>query len=278
MKLGIIIDSSSGLSKEESEKRGYGFLPLYININGKEYRDGIDISIDEFYSMIKIDDEIRTSATPPTLSEKIIKEFSLKNDYVLVYSISEHLSSQCNNLKITARKFKNVHVVSSNGVGHAIVKDVEELAKIANKEDYSWEIIKEYANKLTKAQYGVAIPTTMNWLVKGGRVNSTVAGMANLLKIIPIISFKNGSLDKFGKGRVFKKAIVKMSKKLKEEVGDDVEYIIYNGNNQNIGEYKKDIEKIIGKEIKVFSFPPVIGSNIGPNAVALISRKASKYK
>ncbi|NQZ66134.1 MAG: DegV family protein [Mycoplasmatales bacterium] len=278
MKLGIIVDSSSGMSKKESEKRGYGFLPLFLNIDGQEYRDGVDINNEEFFKKVNIDSDIRTSASPPGLSEKIIHEFSEKYDYVIVYPLSEKLSSQCSNLKMVAQNFDNVHVVTSKAVGRTIIKDIEEMEKYLEKSSISWEEVKKKFQKLTDSHYGVAAPKTMKWLVKGGRVSPAVAGMANLLKIVPIISLKDGSLEKFGKGRVFKKAIIKMTKLLKEEVGDNVEYVLYNGGNPDIEEHKKDIEKVIGKKLEIIPFPPVILSHIGPGVIALITRKSITNK
>lgn len=272
MKLGIVIDSSAGLMKNEAEKRKYGFLPLYLNIDNKEYGDGIDITPEQYYSKININHEVKTSATPPTIIEDVLKKISQENDFVIVYPISKKLSSQTNNIQVIAKNFPNVYVVPSLGVGYAITRDVETLEEMA-KNGASWLEIKETANKLTNSLYGFAAPATMKWLVKGGRITNAAAGMANLLKIVPLISFKNGGLDKFGKGRVFKKTIIKASNQLLKEVGKEAEYIIYDGGNLNIKEYKSDIEKVIGRKLQTYPFPPVIGNHIGPGVIALISRK-----
>ena len=272
MKLGIVIDSSAGISKKDANKRGWGFLPLYLNIDGKDYADGIDITPEQYYDLVNINSEVRTSATPPGIAMDIIEKKAKENDYVLVYALSTGLSSQTNNIKMITQDLDNVFVVPSLGVGFAITRDAEELEKMA-KSGTSWSKIKEVSIEMTNSLYGVAAPETLKWLVKGGRVSSGVASMANLLKIVPLISFENGKLEKYGKARVFRKAVKKVARELKEKFGDSVEYIIYHANNENISALEESIYEVIGHKIPTVLFPNVIVNHTGPGVVAIITRK-----
>ncbi|WP_334687351.1 DegV family protein [Mycoplasmopsis felis] len=51
------------------------------------------------------------------------------------------------------------------------------------------------------------IPKHNDYLVKGGRLSPAAATIAKLLKIVPLIRFENGKLEKQGKGRLFLKSI-----------------------------------------------------------------------
>lgn len=272
MKLGIVIDSSAGIIKSEADKRNWGFLPLYLNIDGKDYADGIDLIPEEYYKLINIDSEVRTSATPPGIASDILDKASKEFDYVVVYTLSMHLSSQMNNIKMLSNEYSNVYVVPSLGVGYAITRDCEQLQKLA-EEGKSWDEIKEMADQYANNQYGIAAPETLKWLVKGGRIGSAAASMANLLKVVPMIAFENGKLVKYGKGRVFRKTVAKIAKDLYDKYEDNVEYIIYHSDNKDIDEYKKVIDEIIGKDIRVSYFPSVIVNHIGPGTMAIITRK-----
>lgn len=273
MKLGIIIDSSAGLTKKEADERGWGFLPLHLYINGKEYIDGIDIQAKTYYSEIKLDDEVKTSASSPGEIMEILGKMSRENDHVIVYALSKGLSSQTNNIAMIARDLDNVHVVPSNNVGYAIVDACEKIEKMAKKKNVSFNDIIKEVEDIDQSIYGVAIPDTLKWLVKGGRVNNSVARMANLLKIIPLIKFENGQLDKFGKGRILKKALAKVATHFKEE-RPGCKYMIYSAQNKDIEELKEIIVEHIGtKEIEIKDFPPIIGNHIGPGVIAIISYK-----
>ena len=270
MKLGIIVDSSCGLTKVEANAKGWGFLPLIMNINGKDLQDGIDIDSKTFYSQLSIDDSVRTSATPPALILDLFEEFSKSNDLVIVYGLSKELSSQTNNMKMFAKDFPNIHVVDSTGVAEMIVRDLEVIEKMNNDKVTSDEI-KNKIDQLSHSQWGIAVPETLKWLVKGGRVSSSVAGMANLLKIVPIIKFENGKLEKHGVGRVFRKSINNAAAEV-EEIGKD-ELIILHGENTDINDIHKSMEETLDKKVEVKYFPPIIALHTGPGVVAIITRK-----
>lgn len=271
MKLGIIIDSSAGLTKAETDKKGWGLLPLYLSIDGKDFADGIDITPEEYYANININQDVRTSATPPGLIMDMFEKFSKKYDHVLVYGLSKSLSSQSNNLMTFASEFKNIHVVESKGVGYSIVRDVE-LAETMSK-DHDIESIVKKMNDLSAQQYGLLLPATMQWLVKGGRVSNSAAAMANLLKIVPIIEFKEGKLDKYGKGRVFSKAVIKTATSLKEDLGSSREIIIYHGEFDGMQDILNELKTTLGNEIIFKYFPPIVANHTGPEVIGIMSRK-----
>ena len=269
MKIGIIIDSSAGITKAEATKMGFEFLPLYLTINGKDYADGIDIDANKYYKNIKIDDDVRTSATPPGIIMDTLEKASKKYDHVIVYPLSKELSSQFNNISMMAKEHKNVTVIDSKGVGYMIIENLQHAKEEIEKGDVKAAV--EKINNLSSSQLGVVIPETMDWLVKGGRASSSAASMANLLKIVPLILFKDGKLDKYGKGRVFKKAVIKTADQVKDEFKGDREWIIYNAGNKDIKEHHKNIEEALGTKVKVYPMPPIIGNHTGPGAIGIVS-------
>lgn len=272
MKLGIIVDSACGLTKMQANKRNWGFAPIIVTINGQDYNDGVNIDAKSYYKIIDINSDIKTATTPLGDINSVLEKASKKFDYIIVYPISNELSAQTNNFTRIAKKFKNVFVIPSNSVGYAIVKDCEILEQMAH-DGKSWEEIKNYALKLTRAHFGLAAPKTMKWLVKGGRVSGTTASMAKLLKIVPIIQIKNGKLEKFGKGRIFEKTVEKMARFLKDKYKANSEkycFSIYHGDNKAIATIAKNINEYIPISDTTF-FPPAIGGHIGPGVVAIVA-------
>ena len=57
----IIVDSGSDLLPEVACERNIQVLPLLANVNGVEYRDGIDLERDGFYALLE-----ETGAFPKT--------------------------------------------------------------------------------------------------------------------------------------------------------------------------------------------------------------------
>ena len=52
-KIKLIFDSMADLTKDQIEKYDIEFLPLNVILDDKEYKDGIDFELDEFYQLLK---------------------------------------------------------------------------------------------------------------------------------------------------------------------------------------------------------------------------------
>ncbi|MCC3161171.1 MAG: DegV family protein, partial [Mollicutes bacterium PWAP] len=266
----IIVDSSSSITKEEAKKLGIILLPLIITINGKDYRDGVDITPSEYFKNIKINDEIRTSATSIGIIEETLKKASEKFDHVIVYPLSTKLSSQNQNIQLISKNFDNVHVLNSHGVGLAIKSDVLNIKKFYKTEKNIHKIV-EYSQSITNKQFGILIPSQLDWLVKGGRVKKSIAVMAKMASIFPIIQFKDGSLSKWGKGRNQSKSFIKASKVVQKSSGENTKFIIMHSGFENIDLLASKMEKELNIKIEIGLCPPVIVNHIGTKALIFLS-------
>ena len=58
----IVTDSSSEISQEEAKRLNIEVLPLTIIFGNEQYRDGIDITSDEFYEKLVTSSEFPTTS------------------------------------------------------------------------------------------------------------------------------------------------------------------------------------------------------------------------
>ena len=65
-KIKILTDSTCDLSQELIEKHDIGILPLYVNIDNKLYRDGVDLTAAEMYELAET-----TKSHPKTSTNSI---------------------------------------------------------------------------------------------------------------------------------------------------------------------------------------------------------------
>ena len=54
----IVSDTATLYSPEEGKNMGVTILPVYVAVNDKEYKDGVDISKEEYYEVLKNSKEI----------------------------------------------------------------------------------------------------------------------------------------------------------------------------------------------------------------------------
>lgn len=270
MKLGIIVDSCVGIMKEEIEAKGWYLLPLFFNIDGKEYRDGEDMDLPTFYDTINLESNLKTSSSSPGEIEKLFKKVSKEYDQVIVYGLTIGLSSQTNNLMMESKNFNNINIVPSLGVGSSIIHDVEYLETM-NENGSSIEEIMKQAEIMTKSQIAFILPRNMDWLVKGGRANKAIASTAKLFNIVPIIKFIDGKIEIYKKGRSFNKSVTKIAHYIQDETEDNNEYIIYHASKEPDKELIKRIEEVIGRKLETRLLPVVIGAHTGPNTLVIMS-------
>ena len=72
----VFVDSGSSIKQEEKEEYNVEIIPLRFLMGDTEYKDGIDLSIDEFYNLL-IEKKLFPKTSLPQLDEvheKVTKE------------------------------------------------------------------------------------------------------------------------------------------------------------------------------------------------------------
>ncbi|QGS52315.1 DegV family protein [Spiroplasma tabanidicola] len=208
MKVAVIIDSSAGI-KNIKDFKDLHLVPLMITKeNGEQISDDEHFSFDEFY---KLNDSqlLKISMTIPGVMMKKWDELLKSYDNIVCLLLSKGLSSQFETYNMLAKDEKyagKVFVVDTNGVSVVLkqqVLDTIELIKEGKTGQGILEVIESRNNNFKC----FIIPKTLDQLVRGGRISKAAASMAKFLKINPILKY-DGKIDKEGKTRTFKKAIL----------------------------------------------------------------------
>ncbi|MGL5204638.1 MAG: DegV family protein, partial [Metamycoplasmataceae bacterium] len=137
MKLVIVVDSSTGLTKEEAEARGWYFLPLIVNVDDQEYEDGIEINSRNFFDICKVNSKASTSCSSIGQVQQLLEEIAKPDTFVVIYPISKNLSAQYQNCVKGAEGFENVHVIASESIFIPIIQELVELENGVKNGDFS---------------------------------------------------------------------------------------------------------------------------------------------
>lgn len=193
----IIVDSTCDLTKDICDKNDITILPLHVLLGENEYKDGVDITIDEIYAWAdKNGDTPKTSA--PALSDAIhlFKEYKDSYDDFVCLSISSSMSSSFNVFHMAALELDildRVYLVDSmnlsNGVG-LLALEASDLAK----EGKSGQEIQDALFKIVSRVRTSFIVDTLEYLHRGGRCSGAAALMSGTLKIHPKIVVENGEM------------------------------------------------------------------------------------
>lgn len=285
MSVKIITDTASDFTLDDAKNYNVKVMPLTIIIGGKEYKDNVTITNEEFYNKLIENAELpKTSQVTPYEYECAYNEAFKDNDEVIVITISKYLSG-CYQSAVMAReeheKKDNIYVVDSLNatVGEKIL--VKLAAKLAKEGKKASEIAAILEEKVSQIRL-VALVDTLEYLKKGGRISSAVAFFGGLLSIKPVIEIDNGQVKMLGKARGSKNANNLLKELVEKKGGIDFDLpfeLGYGGfNDVPLKKYIEDNADLYSdytNDLPITQLGPTIGTHVGPGAaaVAFFSKK-----
>lgn len=195
MNIKITADSTCDLSRDLVEKYHVGILPLSVIMDGKAYRDGVDITpSDIFENVSKTGVLPKTSASSVDEYSEFFKEQLEGFDALIHFNISSKASSSHDNAVTASRLFKGkVFAVDSlalsTGQGLLVLKACD-LAAEGKKPKEIVEIVEGLRDKVNTS----FVPDALDYLHKGGRCSLASLMGAKVLKLHPLIDMKDGQM------------------------------------------------------------------------------------
>ena len=194
MRIRVTSDSTCDLSPELIEQYQIAISPLYVVLDGKSYKDTIEITPDKVYEYVERTKKVGSTAA---LNVSDYLSFFRENlqgyDAIIHFTISSEMSSCYQNACIAAEEFQNVYVIDSRnlstGIGHLVLDAAEMAAEGKNPKEIV-DILNERKKKLDVS----FVIDTLKYLALGGRCSSVVALGANLLNLKPTIIVKDGKM------------------------------------------------------------------------------------
>lgn len=264
----IFVDSGSSIKKEERELYGVEVLSLQILLKDKEYLDGENLTMDVFYKAL-IEDKLFPKTSLPILdeAEQRVNDCVKAGYDVIILTISSGISGTHNALKMLFEGDEKVRVVDSQ----TAVGGMKILVKEANKYlDKPLDFTVEKINALIPRIKVLAVPETLDYLHKGGRLNKAAWAVGTLLRIKPIIELKH-TVKVASKSIGLKSAMRFIISALDK---CDTQYPIvpsYTYSTENLDELiAKTDEKYKEIMIEKDNLDPAIAAHWGPNAFGYI--------
>ncbi|WP_406617334.1 DegV family protein [Mycoplasmopsis adleri] len=275
-KYALVVDSSCGLTKKQAEKLGWFYLPLYIDIDGKNYSDGVDLDATTLFDKFTLKSEVKTSMFNLVTAETLFTELSKEYDEIIVYPISKYLSNSYATLKTMTADFPKLRVIESVEIASLILIDLFWFELEMKKDSSKMEEYLKFIEAGSFQKSITLIPKYNKYLVKGGRLHPAAALIAKMFNIVPLIKWENGQLLKEGIGRNFYKTILKNAEQKAKDfkVSDNHSLktiVLHSGSTEeDKKKYQETVSDLFKKESDLFSTPSVVSIHVGPEAYVLI--------
>jgi EDD domain protein, DegV family len=268
--LRVFVDSGSSIKQSEKKQYNVEIIPLKILLGDKEYSDGIDLSMDFFYSKL-IDDGLFPKTSLPSLdeTEKKIMQYVEQGDDVIILPISSGISGTYNTFRIMFEDQPNVRVIDTKTAVGGVRILVEEVNKYRDK---GLDYIEKKLNELIPRIRVAAIPETLEYLHRGGRLSKTAFVAGSLAQVKPLITFEDGFVKVLTKAIGLKRAMITLAKLLETEC--DTSYHIipsYTYSNKNLVDLIKMVDhKFLPSMVHQDNLDPAIACHWGPGAFGFI--------
>ncbi|MDU1202434.1 MAG: DegV family protein [Clostridiales bacterium] len=278
MKIKLIYDSMCDIPEEINNKEFVEMIPLTINIDGKEYKDGIDFTKEEFYNILNNSNSLPKTSQVTYIDFKEKFEKYTKEGYdVICITGSSKASGTYQSANLAKADVEgNIYIFDSLflslGSGQYIIK----ASHLIEEGDLSASEIVEELEKLRASVDLLFVPFTLEYLKQSGRLPSVVSFVGNMLSIKPICSMQDGKNKIVSKVRGTKQIASKLVDMILElnngQLEDKIVTIGYGSNEVDFKKLQEEVSKRINaKKVYITRGGSCICSHTGPEILAISS-------
>ena len=279
MKIALVTDSTSAITKQEAEENNIIVVSIPIIIGKKEYLENVDITSDQLFKMQREGADFPKTSQPSTGSLIRLFDHLLDQGYeaIIAITLSSGISgfyqTLCN-IADNNPKY-NLHPIDTRMTVRLQGNLVLAAAKMI-KNGVELQSILTHLDEIRSTIDEIFVVNDLNNLSRGGRLSNAGAFIGSMLNIKPLLTFKDGNIVAFDKIRSMKRAFLKI-KKLTVKKIDQLSYkdkiklfIIDSNDSSQVAEAKTFLkEKFPEQSISVTKFSPVIATHLGEKSFAI---------
>ncbi|MHC1733516.1 MAG: DegV family protein [Bacteroidales bacterium] len=273
--LKLIVDSTCDMDEEMRED--ILVLPLSIIMDDIPYLDGIEIETKRVYDYMREGKLPKTSQISYVHLMEILNELNKNKDDAIYLTFSSKMSGSHDLAKNTAREYlennpgNRVEVVDSEGgSGGSSLLTLHILEMIKNGLGID-EVLQNIDDMKKCIKYYFTLQD-IAWLAKGGRVNTALSTVGDMLDMKPYLTVREGRIvvDRLVRGR--KKAIRKIADDIALDTKDYPDQMITISHGDDL-ESARILEKHIREVLpqaktRILAIGSVLGAHIGVGGVA----------
>jgi DegV family protein with EDD domain len=274
-KIKIITDSTCDLGQEELRKLNVDYVPVSVIIDGKKYRQYIDITNKELYhKLIDEQKKISTAASTPGEIMEVFERNLDDYDSIIFISVSSKVSCLFQNALLVAKNYlkgKDITIIDSKSVSlpqGLLVQEAAEMLKLGKSKKEIVERLRYLSN------YTRALPLLRNleYMHRGGRIKLYQRILGSLFKINVLVRIDNEGANIDGKVKGYKNALINLKMcglQIQQYLKINRMFVAYTTNKELAEEIANFLRENGDKKVQVdvAQLGPVIGAHGGDNVV-----------
>ena len=271
----IVLDSTADLPDAAERFPNWRVVPLYVRFGEDSFKDGVEMSGEEFYRRLQSDPEFpRTSQPTPADFLRCYRDL---NQYERIFSV--HLSAKVSGTFTSAEN-------AAEELGHGVVRAVDSETASASivllalaiqrrlERGTTDEEIDELIERFHRERGILFTVDTLEFLARGGRIGKAAAFAGGILHVKPILSVVDGEVTPVKRVRGERKAFAELAETLETPTEDTPEWRLSIA-HAVAPERAAELEALVRErrpnvDLEVVStLGAVIGAHVGPGTLGL---------
>jgi DegV family protein with EDD domain len=266
----VVADSACNLPEERAGQYGISIVPMYLNLGGRTYRDGVDLNPTELYRRLGADGGNATTSTPSP--GDFLEAFrSARVDEIVCVTVASSMSASHQQAAAAAAEFAgSVVVVDSKSASMAEGFVALEAARAARGPGATLEVVAARARAVADRARLIATVGTFEFLRRSGRVTALQAFAATMLDVQPVFEFRRGEAVPLARTRTRRRALDRIAAEtVQAACGRPLHLAVVHAASEP--EAEALLSRIEGEtevvERLVVPATPVIGAHTGPGLI-----------
>ena len=210
MTVKIVTDSTSDLTPDIAKELGVTVVPLYVHFGTETYRDGVDLTTEDFYRKLEQSKALPTTSAPgPGTFAEVYDKLAKETDEILAIIVSSKYSATYE-AAVEGKELRKgkarLEVIDSlwavGGLGLIVIS----AAKAAQAGASLDKVIDVAYSSRRRVDMRMAFDT-LEYLKRGGRIGTAQAFLGSVLKVHPILTIKDGYTEAVARERSRTRAI-----------------------------------------------------------------------
>ena len=274
--IALVADSTAGLPEGYAKEHNIRVVPLYVKIGEDTYRDGVDISADEFYQRLPHSSPLPTTSQPSAGDfGKVYSELVAAGaEGIISIHLSSGVSGTINSAQLAAKDLEGVpvEVIDTKTASATHLFVVEACARAIEAGASLTDAVAASRRVIDAASLVFAVDT-LEYLYKGGRIGGAAALLGSVLKFKPLLYLVDGTIEALERVRTTTRAMSRMIQVTGDwmEGQGPLEAAVIHADcperAQALAEHLPKQLNVAG--VRIFPLTPVIGTYVGNGAVGL---------
>ena len=277
----MVTDSVACLPKELVDKYAISIVPISLIIEGRVYKDGVDITPTEVYRLLSAN-KINPTTSSPTPGDfiQVYRDLSKSVEgiegivCITICSDISMMFDSATKAKLMAEEEKlpvSINLVDSRTAGGAQGFVALAAARAAASGKDLAEVTRTAELMIPRVNM-IAVLDTLYYLARAGRIPKIAAWAGSMLKINPILTFAHDRIGMLERARTKPRGVNRLVEIMQERTKGKPVHV--NVMHANVADEAATLKERIESEFRctelyVTDFAPTMGVQAGPGTLAL---------